>query len=129
MPFHFNNFKNIYMKTLYLMLTTGILFLSFSSQAQVSTNENEKSRTPKPIVVTKGYYSIGNNSEKLSRPTSWEVTGESYPKVQKGYFSIGDNNRKLAKQLVIRMDRRPSRPVTTKGYYSISGNSEKTRQD
>ncbi len=117
------------MKTLNLILTTGFLFFCFSSYAQVETNHKNTPRYTEPSVVTKGYYSIGNNTEKLSSPSSWEIaTGESYPTIQKGYYSIGDNNRKLGKQLVVKVDRKRSAPLITKGYFSIGRNNEKLKQ-
>ncbi len=117
------------MKTQILILTTGFLFLCFSSYAQVKTDSKNTHHYPEHSVVTKGYYSIGNNAEKLSKSSSWGITtGESYPAIQKGYFSIGNNNRKLGKQLVVEGEGVRSMPVITKGYYSIGRNNEKLKQ-
>ena len=115
------------MNKLTLILTTGFLFFGFSSSAQVNTDQNDPPRYSKP-AVTKGYYSIGDNAGKLSQPTSWGVTGESYAAVQKGYYAIGDNNRKLSKKTILKMNGKPSIPVTTKGFYSIGRNRENPGQ-
>jgi hypothetical protein len=122
-------YKTNNMKTLTLILTTGFLFLCFSSYAQVKTDPENTHPYPESSVVTKGYYSIGNNAEKLGRSSSWGITtGDSYPPIPKGYYSIGNNNRKLRKQLVIKGEGKRSIPVITKGYYSIGRNSEKLKQ-
>ena len=118
------------MKTLTLIFTVCFLSLSFSSYAQIKTDYKNAYQDPKPSVITKGYYSIGNNAEKLSGPSSWGLriaTDESYPSIQKGYYSIGNNRKKLGKQLVVEGDGRRSTPVITKGYYSIGRNSEKLK--
>jgi hypothetical protein len=117
------------MKTLTLILTVCFLSLGFSSYAQAKTNPTDTHQYPKP-VVTKGYYSIGNNAEKLSMQSASRpevTTTESYPAKQKGYYSIGDNKKKLKKQLIAERTGKRSAPVVTKGYYSIGRNNEKLK--
>jgi hypothetical protein len=117
------------MKTLTLILTTGFLFLCFFTHAQVKTDPKNTHQYPEPLVVTKGYYSIGNNVEKLNRSSSGGITtSESYPTILKGYYAIGNNNRKSGKQLVVKGAGKRAMPVITKGYYSIGRNSEKLKQ-
>jgi hypothetical protein len=100
-----------------LICCTCFLFKSFSSAAQ----EN------KP-VVTKGYYAIGNNAQKLKRPfPAIQIqVGGSTTAVQKGYYNIGNNQDKLVAPL---QTVKPStKPVIQKGYYSIGNNAEKLRR-
>ena len=70
-------------------------------------------------VVTKGYYSINNNAEKLSKKGTMQrdVIGTT----QKGYYAIGNNKTKPAK----RSGYNNERPAVTKGYYAIGNNSKK----
>jgi hypothetical protein len=106
------------MMTKYVLICcTFFLFKSFLSTAQ----EN------KP-VVTKGYYAIGNNVQKLKRSfAAIQVqVGGSTTTVQKGYYNIGNNQDKLAAPL---QTVTPStKPVIQKGYYSIGNNAEKLRR-
>jgi hypothetical protein len=109
------------------MLTIGFLSLCFCSYAQVKTDP--KNTHQYPTVLPKGYYAIGNNAEKLGRPSSWGITtGASYPTVPKGYYATGNNKRRLEKQRVMAGDGKRSLPVITKGYYSIGRNNEKLKQ-
>ena len=117
------------MKTQVLIFTIGFLLLYLSSYSQVRNDHKNMHHYSKANVVKKGYYSIGNNAEKLSKPTSLRISpDESFPAPQKGYFSIRNNNRKLGKTHNVEMDRHRSIPVIRKGYYSIGRNNEKLKQ-
>lgn len=107
---------------IYKLVMSVILF--FSAGAVMGQQKtNTASQSP---VITKGYYAIGNNAQKLapsaplpSRPSA--VTG-----VNKGYYAIGANRNKLPSQAgFIPVSKK--RPVVTKGYYNIGNNAEKLR--
>jgi hypothetical protein len=78
--------------------------------------------------VTKGYYAIGNNAQKLAPPKPLDVkpisiTGAGF---NKGYYAIGQNRLKLPSEAgFIPVSRK--RVVATKGYYSIGNNADKLR--
>ena len=100
------------------LLSIALLFVSIVSFSQTVDRTNNKAE------VTKGYYSIGNNADKIAVsqpiPSDKVVT----PVVAKGYYSIEANNNKLSKKAV-RLHAVGSRPATTKGYYSIGNNAQK----
>jgi hypothetical protein len=109
---------------LYRLVMPGfILFSSFSAIAQ---QKNEK--PPQRPVVTKGYYSIANNAQKLApvTPLSVKPVSITAPEFNKGFYSIGKNRQKLPYEAAyIPVYRK--RPVITKGYYNIGNNAEKLR--
>ena len=73
---------------------------------------------------SKGYYSIGNNAEKLKIKGD-KKSLDSFLRVEKGYYHIETNRRKLKRHS--RVDSVYSRriPEIKKGYYSIGNNVEK----
>lgn len=88
-------------------------------------NALESTAQQKPV---KGYYAIGNNSNKLATPvTASQIqVGGGSSTVQKGYYKIGNNENKLAAPLQVVS---PSKkPVIQKGYYSIGNNADKLRR-
>ena len=72
--------------------------------------------------VKKGYYSIGNNVNKLNSQTVIK-TGESkiLPAVNKGYYALDSNRQKLSRLYKLELFQNRA-PVVKKGYYSISAN-------
>lgn len=82
-------------------------------------------------VVTKGYYSIGNNAQKLKSkelPIQLvEVTNINESITQKGYYSIKRNDSNRKKQFFIQVQDKKV-PVINKGYYSIGNNAKKLVQ-
>ena len=72
----------------------------------------------------KGYYSIGNNAEKL-KPVGDTRPADSFFRAGKGYYDIVMNRKKLRRSLE---DNRVLRrfPQITKGYYSIGNNAERS---
>jgi hypothetical protein len=109
------------MKRRILIPTMILAFVSFASNAQtITTKENR-------TVVTKGYYFIGNNSEKLaSAETIKTVALPAQPVAQKGYYSVESNRRKLPASQGINLSERKTIPVR-KGYYGIGDNDQKLK--
>jgi hypothetical protein len=102
------------MKHFTWILLLSLFILPSVSNAQQVEAEN-RVKTP---VVTKGYYSIGNNSMKMPRRTWVAADTHAAPSVTKGYYSIDDNREKLPKRMSWFPKHSP-KPVVTKGYYSI----------
>lgn len=122
-----------------LILSACLLFITTFSFAQLKTDR-----------VTKGYYSIYNNTKKLNLSAgrkvfsnkagdwhSYESNTVSEPR--KGYYAIGRNAEKKRTQMAIDsfdfFNEAPSGiitkspfPVITKGYYSIGRNAEKLQK-
>ena len=109
------------MKLRIFVSTMILVLLSFVSNAQSITTKNNRT------VVTKGYYTIGNNSEKLA-PTATVKTVSLFaqPVAQKGYYSVESNRRKLPATQGIDLSERKTTPVR-KGYYGIGNNNQKLK--
>lgn len=75
----------------------------------------------------KGYYSIGNNRDKLHMKMDAQQE-DSFVRAEKGYYSIKANRKKLKKSLASNDSGYRRIPPVTKGYYSIGNNSEKLRR-
>lgn len=96
-----------------------LVLVAFISNAQTKTNNNRP-------VVTKGYYAIGNHSEKLPAAVALKAApATTQPVVQKGYYSLESNRKKLPTSYVIEMPKR--RATVTKGYYGIGDNHQKLK--
>jgi hypothetical protein len=76
----------------------------------------------------KGYYSIGNNAEKLKIQADTKPA-DSFVRAEKGYYNIQANNTKLRRSLKEDTSGYKKIPVITKGYYSIGNNSRKLREN
>jgi hypothetical protein len=100
--------------------------LSFSITTAMA--QDKTPRTTQYPVVTKGYYSIGNNAQKLgiSRPLAVKPVSITGAEFNKGYYSIGKNWQKLPAEAGF-IPVSTTRPVATKGYYSIGNNAEKLK--
>lgn len=97
------------------------LVVSIDAKSQSSKPAN------KPI---KGYYSIGNNAEKLTIQKSdvaqqFDVT--TYPIIPKGYYATGAHNQKLGTKIIQGREPLQKKPAITKGYYSIGKNATKIK--
>ncbi len=132
-----------------LILSACFLFISAFSYAQLKTGR-EKERTAAAPVITKGYYSIYNNVEKLNTTIDGKMsvnkkrdrikTGSSVSFVpQKGYYSIGRNAEKKRDQMTKEsfdlqskassgIIKNPVSPVINKGYYSIGDNAKRLQE-
>jgi hypothetical protein len=109
------------MKLRILMSTMILALLSFVSNAQTTITKNNRT------IATKGYYSIGNNSEKLaSTATVKTVPLFTQPVARKGYYSVESNRRKLPVLQGIDLLERKTTPVK-KGYYGIGNNNQKLK--
>ncbi|MDH7461148.1 hypothetical protein QEG73_07645 [Chitinophagaceae bacterium 26-R-25] len=69
--------------------------------------------------VQKGYYSIGNNVQKLEKPQPVVTSGNN--NVGKGYHSINEKARTTQMPLITVGTASPA----SKGYYSIGDNHKK----
>ena len=106
-----------------LVLSGFVLFTTVIAIAQ-----QKEAPKKQPPAVTKGYYSIGNNAQKLVTPSHPALTTEvsAQPEAPaKGYFAIGNNRKKMATRTTLVSSNR--KPVVTKGYYSIGNNAAKLK--
>ena len=78
------------------------------------------------IGQEKGYYSIGNNSEKLTIRAGDKRT-DTFLCAEKGYYSIQSNRNKLSLSLEKPNTHKPVR-VINKGYYSIGNNAARLNE-
>lgn len=91
-----------------------------------SVYTNAQSTTRNTPVVTKGYYSIGRNAEKLNNgPALQLVQTTTHSTAQKGYYTISEKRYKLPKFYKANAPAPKSRANVKKGYYSIGDNAEK----
>ena len=117
----------------FIILSTICLFACLNSAtAQLTPTQahkqslllREQSKGPQ---VGKGYYSIGNNSEKLYRNKQVAISTDekvSRRAARKGYYTIAENDEKLQTPLVTIETKKA--PVTVqKGYYSVGNNAAK----
>ena len=113
------------MKQKVLVFVISFLSISFLSFSQSGYGK------PQKTSINKGYYSIGNNSEKLDfGPGNNDITVRkgAYRNIQKGYYSIGNNREKLGRQIVIEGPGiTGNRRTINKGYYSIGDNAERLK--
>ena len=98
-------------------LSLAVVCVLFSVYANAQTNKNN--------TVSKGYYSIGNNAEKLHNNGLTVVQTNTYYTAQKGYFTISENGYKLPKFYRVHRPSSGRNVPVKKGYYSIGSNNEK----
>ncbi len=113
------------MKTRIVSLGIALLLVSLAGLAQ-QPDSGAQIKQVSPIPVTKGYYAIGNNAQKLNmgQPVEMVPSETLYPPVKKGYYAIGDNSKKAAGHILI-LHKGRNLPEVKKGYYSIGNNKEK----
>ena len=117
-------------KTVMLLLLFTPL-MSLAQDKKVCVCSNGCITTPSVPVVNKGYYSIGNNAEKLAKCPDC-CTQEGSVKVEKqlsnkGYYAIGNNSTKLqAGKRSTGLNR--VKPPVQKGYYAIGNNYTKLQK-
>src|SRR5688572_8582588 len=117
-----------HMKTMTLLLSIAFASIYFPTYAQLKLDENQPS-SPKPPIVTKGFYSIGNNAEKLTTTHASNGQRNNAPSVnRKGYYAIAPNHQKLQKNTKAAGAEKLSKREIKKGYYSIGSNSEKLKR-
>jgi len=111
------------MKTRLYILSVFFILLSIYSNAQTRV-----SKTSVVPTVTKGYYSIGRNAEKLNNGTSLTlVQSTTYYTAQKGYYTINEKRYKLPKFYSANVPASGGKLPVQKGYYSIGSNNEKLK--
>ena len=125
-PFTFKNYTYINMKSASIII---LLLVAFSLVSTVSFGQTIKLTIPEQRpVIPKGYYSIGNNIEKLYAGRQLLTETLSTPVINKGYYAIESNNKKLSKKPGWRNQPAP-RPVSKKGYYSIGNHEPKQKSN
>lgn len=116
------------MKKLNVLLAASFILIGANSNAQENRSHNNAVPTTGTPGVTKGYYAIGNNAQKLQAPTPLGFYEGEHPEVQKGYYAIADNNKKLPRKLTIESQPVNVKPIAPKGYYSIDRNREQQKR-
>lgn len=102
---------------IFLVMAVCLLLLQYSHAQQKEFNNSIiQNKIP---VIQKGYYSIYNNAEKLSR--KGEINSSTINTTQKGYYAIAGKKKHAA----INRGYNHTKPVVKKGYYSIKNNSKK----
>jgi hypothetical protein len=75
----------------------------------------------------KGYYSIGNNAEKL-RIQDGNNSADSFFRVEKGYYAMETNRKKLRRSTGKDTVHQKRIPAVRKGYYSIGNNAARLEE-
>ena len=104
-----------------------VFVITLFSATAVMGQQNDGPPAQRP-VVTKGYYSIGKNAQKLApaTPLATRPVVRSGAEHNKGYYAIGRNRAKLAGEAAF-IPLSGKRPAVNKGYYSIGNNAEKLK--
>jgi hypothetical protein len=74
----------------------SMLLLLQYTHAQQKENTNNNTDKKETSVIPKGYYTIGNNAEQLSRKGT--MHSDVSTTTQKGYYAIGNNKQKPVKR-------------------------------
>lgn len=106
---------------------TVILLTSFLILSLVSCGQQVDPGKTKKAPVLKGYYSIGNNADKIRSTSLIDADMLTSAGVTKGFYSIKANKGKLPKRLTWFRTTNP-KPVITKGYYSIGDHWKRIHQ-
>ena len=105
-----------------LFLAVILLFTINYTIAQDSSTGNKqtgKITTTSPLI-TKGYYSIYKNADKLNhQPAPVVVNKQTTNNYSKGFFAIGSKHHQLHKGGKSFIATTPRQRTATKGYYSI----------
>jgi hypothetical protein len=115
------------MNKIWILAVALLLSVSYTkaqdTEAENNVNWNQVNKKSKeaPFKVTKGYYSIYRNADKLNhRPVKVAIDSSKSPDTYtKGYYSIGGKHKQLHKGGKSVIATTPKRPVSIKGYYSI----------
>ncbi len=113
-----------------IVTTACLLFAMLFSNAQDASNFDGFTRSKaadeaiQKRIITKGYYSIYNNRQKLHngsfvatvKPKDQLMLSQAH---HKGYYAIGDNHTEVHKGGKSFIAITPKRPVAQKGYYSV----------
>src|SRR3954452_25376999 len=121
------------------ILAVTLLLIGIYTKAQNTETNIQSGRKPinptasePPFKITKGYYSIYRNAEKLNhQPVTVVVNNNAANNYTKGFYAIGSKHTQLhkgGKSIIVTSQKRP---FATKGYYSIkpaaTSNQEETR--
>ena len=102
------------------------IFLSSALIVLFSFYGNSQSTVRTTPTVTKGYYSIGRNAEKLNNGPALQLMQTStHYTAQKGYYTITEKRYKLPKFYQVKAPAVHKKTDVKKGYYSIGENNGK----
>lgn len=113
------------MKKIFIITTALLLVINYTQAQHTTENikaDNQKNSTAarQPFKVTKGYYSIYRNAEKLNhQPVTVAVNKNPSNTYTKGFYAIGNTHTQLHKGGKSFIATTPKRPLAAKGYYSI----------
>lgn len=109
-------------------MSVSKLVMSVVLLFSVTTVLAQDAPVSKKRTVTKGYYAIGNNAQKLSpsKPLATKPVTLSGVEYTKGYYSIANNRAKLSTEAGY-VPLYNKRTVVKKGYYGIGNNGEKLK--
>jgi len=113
--------NKIWILAVILQLTgNSVKAQSAATNNNISRNQVNKIVAQPPIKITKGYYAIYRNTEKLNHlPVTVVVDNNSANNFTKGFYAISNKHTQLHKGGKSFIVTTPRRPLTTKGYYSI----------
>src|SRR4051794_29770143 len=114
------------MNKIWILAVTLLLIGNYTKAQNAKTNKHSSSKqvntttSELPFKVTKGYYSIYKNVEKLDcKPVPVVITSNASINYTKGFYAIGNKHTQLHRGGKSFIVTNPKRPVATKGYYSI----------
>src|SRR3954470_17595411 len=114
------------MNKIWILAVTLLLIGNYTKAQNAETNiqsgrkQINTTATEPPFEITKGYYSIYRNAEKLNhQPVPVVVNNNIDNKYAKGFYAIGNKHTQLHKGGKSIIVTAPKRPIATKGYYSI----------
>ncbi len=110
------------MKKIAYIFSIALATLSISASAQLKNN-TEDQQYP---TVTKGYYSIHDNAQRLMPAYKLIQADAGLPQANKGFYSLDNNRKKLERQKTV-LNTKTRRPAVIKGYYSIGNNADKLK--
>ncbi len=120
------------MKRFILLSTICLFAFLIRATAQLTPTQAHKQslllrEQAKGPQVSKGYYSIGNNSEKLYRNKKAATTDDdkvTRRAARKGFYSVAENSEKLNTPMGT-IETNKGRRELQKGYYSVGNNADK----
>ncbi len=128
-------FRTILLPAFLLLFTLNLDGLAQQQKKCSAGSCCEKAVLKTPATVSKGYYAIGDNAQKLTRKQMASsckpnINNENLavqPAENKGFFSIGKpNSKKQSKSsYAIACSNKPK--TSDKGYYAIGGKTNDTQ--
>src|SRR4051794_36392845 len=113
------------MNKIWIMAVALLLIENYTKAQDTETNNRpgqkqiSKTATEPPFKITKGYYSIYRNAEKLNhQPVPVVVNNNAANNYTKGFYAIGNKHTQLHKGGKNFITTTPKKPFAIKGYYS-----------